>query len=141
MTRARRMMLAAVAVPVALAAALLGVSAFADTPVEDSVTFKNVKVLTDVHTKTQMRSIMKEQAASLGVKCVFCHVPGKFDLDDKKEKVKARDMLKMVSELNSNWLKDSEKKPAVSCWTCHRGSKEPEHAIPPEKLAEPDVMK
>ena len=68
-------------------------------------------------------------------------VPGKFDLDDKKEKLAARGMMKMVQDLNGNWLKDSEKKPAVTCWTCHRGEKEPEHVIPPEKLTEADEMK
>ena len=116
------------------------------SPAEDSATFKNVKVLTSVHTKSEMRTIMKAQAASLGVKCVHCHVPGKFDLDDKKEKVAAREMMKMVQEINTNWLKDvplekDEKKPVVSCWTCHRGKTEPENVIPADMMSAGDAMR
>jgi hypothetical protein len=121
-------------------AVLTGSVACADTPVQDNVKFKNVKLLTDVTSKSEMRRIMKDQAASLGVKCSFCHVPGKFELDDKKEKVRARDMIKMVQDLNANMFKDAEKKPAISCWTCHRGNKAPESVVPPEALSAMDSM-
>ena len=103
----------------------------ADEPVNDTVQFKNVKILTGVTSKSEMRRIMKEQAAALGVKCSHCHVPGKFDLDEKKEKVAAREMMKMVRDINAlPVFKDAEEKPAVTCWTCHRGGTEPEHVVP-----------
>jgi hypothetical protein len=126
----------------ALAAAAILVSgkgACADTPVEDATVFKNVEVLKHVKSKSEMRRIMKEQAASLGVKCSHCHVPGKFDLDEKKPKKIARDMMKMVEALNATTFKDTEIK--VSCWTCHRGEEEPTSAVPPEAFLVLDEQK
>lgn len=128
---------------VASAAVLAVSTACADTPVEDATVFKNVKILTDVKTKTEMRRIMKAQAASLGVKCSYCHVPGKFELDDKKEKIVARKMLEMVRDLNATTFSDvpADEKPAITCWTCHRGAEEPQSVIPPEALAAVDEQK
>ena len=140
----RRLVLAvALGSLVACTAALVVSTACADTPVEDAATFKNVKILTDVKTKTEMRRIMKAQAASLGVKCSYCHVPGKFELDDKKEKVVARKMLAMVRDLNATTFKDvpEDEKPAITCWTCHRGAEEPQSVVPPEALAATDEQK
>lgn len=125
----KTLVLTALALVAGAVIVLTGATACADTPVEDTVTFKNVEVLKSVKTKTEMRRIMKEQAASLGVKCSFCHVPGKFDLDDKEKKKTARAMMKMVENLNSTVFKESEKK--ISCWTCHRGAEEPESVVPP----------
>ena len=64
---------------------------------------------------------------------------GKFDLDDKKEKKTAREMMKMVQNLNATMFKDSEKK--ISCWTCHRGHDEPDSVVPPEAFAALDEQK
>ena len=123
------------------AAALFVSTACADAPVEDQATFKNVKILTNVTSKTEMRRIMKEQAAALGVKCSHCHVPGKFELDDKEEKRRAREMMEMVKKLEETTFKDEEKKPSVTCWTCHRGKTEPETVVPPEAFAATDEQK
>ena len=90
--------------------------------------FSNVEILTEVTDKREMRAIMKEQAKALGVKCTYCHVQGKFELDDKPEKKQAREMMRMVRELNRTWFKDSEK--PITCWTCHRGSDHPEMERP-----------
>ena len=129
--RARTMLaLAAAAAALVLSAFLVRPSP-ADEPEEEEEArpvFKNVKVLTNVTSKAEMRRIMKEQAAALGVKCTHCHVPGKFDLDDKKEKKTARAMMKMVAEINRTYFPE-EKEPPVRCWTCHRGEEEP--ADPP----------
>ena len=136
--------LALTAVAVVSAALLLAFPACSsadDASGGDTVQFKNVKILTNVTSKTEMRRIMKLQAASLGVKCSHCHVPGKFDLDDKKEKLVARDMLKMVANLNDTVFKDAEKKPAITCWTCHRGGTEPEHEVPQAALDALDAQK
>ncbi|MEM7247520.1 MAG: c-type cytochrome [Acidobacteriota bacterium] len=90
--------------------------------------FKNVQVLTHVKDKREMRAIMKEQAKALGVKCTYCHVQGKFDLDDKPEKVEAREMMRMVVDLNERYFADEEQ--GVTCWTCHRGASHPENLRP-----------
>ena len=47
--------------------------------------FKNIKVLNDMPAD-QLGKVMNIFSASLGENCDFCHVPDKFELDDKKEK-------------------------------------------------------
>ena len=41
-------------------------------------------------------------SASLGVGCDHCHVPGSFEKDDKKPKLFAREMMKMMFSINQN---------------------------------------
>jgi photosynthetic reaction center cytochrome c subunit len=67
---------------------------------------------------------------SLGVSCGFCHVPGKWDLDDKQEKNTARLMFAMVQTINRDYVSkvphDSTRpQPVVNCFTCHRGNARP----------------
>ena len=118
----------AVALVVAFAAACFAIVSGCSAQGEASP-FKNVQLLTHVKTKKEMRAHMKEQAKSLGVKCTFCHVPGKFDLDEKEHKKVAREMIVMVNEINAKYFADEEH--GISCWTCHRGNEEPEYLRPP----------
>ena len=60
--------------------------------------------------------------ASLGVRCEHCHVPMHFDQDDKKEKDKARDMMKMMFAINTESFKGER---VVTCNTCHNGATPP----------------
>jgi hypothetical protein len=83
-------------------------------------------------------------AASLGVRCNFCHVrdaqTNKMDFasDAKPEKQAARDMFKMMSKINSKYFeakKDSlgmVMTSGVNCYTCHRGTSHPEVKLPEE---------
>ncbi len=98
---------------------------------------RNLQVLPKDISQDQLIATMKGIAKALGVKCGFCHVsrpddPNEFifRLDDKGHKLKARVMLRMVGEINSNFMeqiKDNEDhSPEVSCITCHRGKSEPE---------------
>lgn len=107
---------------------------------QDAATFENVRLLTNVTSKSEMRAIMKEQAKALGVKCTHCHVKGKFGAEDKPEKEAAREMMTMVAELNERFFPDAAE-PAVTCWTCHRGATEPESVRPPsaDDAAGPDA--
>ena len=57
----------------------------------------------------------------------FCHVQGNRASDDKPEKVTARAMISMVKDINAK-LTAANLKPAVTCYTCHRGKTEPENA-------------
>jgi len=66
---------------------------------------------------------MRFMSSSLGVDCIYCHVEGQFDKDEKKTKEAARDMLGMVSELNGNSFEDQRE---ITCYTCHRGQPKPE---------------
>ena len=61
-------------------------------------------------------------AASLGVECSFCHVPGKMDADDKPAKKTAREMMLMTTEINKNHFGGRQQ---MTCYSCHRGSAHP----------------
>ncbi|HXZ81798.1 MAG TPA: c-type cytochrome [Terriglobales bacterium] len=82
--------------------------------------YKNIQVLKDVPSD-QVLPAMQFITASLGVQCDFCHVPGAFEKDDLKPKQTARLMMRMMFAIN----KDNFKTREVTCYTCHRGSKDP----------------
>ena len=89
---------------------------------------QNLKVLTP----EELRSgVMPQYVAAQGVGpsggCYFCHVQGNRASDDKPEKVTARAMISMVKDINAK-LTAANLKPAVTCYTCHRGKTEPENA-------------
>jgi hypothetical protein len=87
---------------------------------------KNIQVLKDVPLE-QLQLTMQYIAASLGVPCSYCHVQGQNDLDDKETKKTARQMMKMVDQLNSRFF---DGKPRVSCASCHNGRPKPVRTPP-----------
>ena len=92
--------------------------------------FKNIKILKGVPAGRLVNIMNMGFGRSLGVSCGFCHVPGKWDLDDKQEKNTARIMIAMVGAINRDYLArvpvDSGHPPAAaSCFTCHRGMPRP----------------
>lgn len=74
---------------------------------------------------------------ALGVRCTYCHLGREgepletydFKSDEKPEKVKAREMIRMVAAINGDHLGrlSGRREPAivVTCATCHRGVTEP----------------
>jgi hypothetical protein len=88
---------------------------------------KNLKVL-KFQTIPEVKKYMKGIAKDLGVKCKFCH-----DLNDKSidtdHKRIARSMMRLVEDLNTNFF-NWEDAPQITCWTCHRGEKEPQTVRP-----------
>ncbi len=98
----------------------------AEKPVEQ--VFKNIKVLNGMP-QSQLYPTMRFMAASLDFGCGSCHVikDGRIDpaLDDKPEKQTARQMIKMVMELNKNLGRGDT---VVTCYTCHRGNSTPQRA-------------
>lgn len=88
-------------------------------------TRKNIKVLNGLP-DSQLVPAMNYIAASLGVRCNYCHVnkSGQWDYpaDDKEEKLTARVMIKMVLDVNKTTFRGNTE---VSCYTCHRGRTEP----------------
>jgi hypothetical protein len=86
---------------------------------------KNIKVLTGLP-QWQLIPVMNYMAASMGRRCNFCHVnsAGQWDYasDAKQEKATAREMIKMVVDLNKNSFKGNLE---VACYTCHRGLDHP----------------
>jgi hypothetical protein len=97
---------------------------------------KNIKVLTGLP-QSQLIPVMNYFAATMGRRCNFCHVNngGQWDYasDEKQEKLTAREMIKMVLDLNKTSFKGNLE---VSCYTCHRGADHPA-SIPVLPLAVP----
>jgi hypothetical protein len=85
---------------------------------------KNLKVLTPDTFMAQMQTF----PVALGVQsqggCNFCHEADR-SLDTKPTKVKARQMIEMVRDINARF---GDGKVHVTCWTCHLGSTTPEVA-------------
>jgi photosynthetic reaction center cytochrome c subunit len=96
----------------------------------------NTKVIPHDTPVNQVIGTMRNFTSDLGVRCPFCHVgeEGKslatfdFPKDDKEKKLIARQMMRMVEEINHRLdtipgrVKDG---PQVSCRTCHRGVSRP----------------
>lgn len=82
---------------------------------------------------------------SLAVSCYHCHAKNDWAKDEKKQKRIARDMMRMVAAINTDYLSKieglgesgpgmggpggpggpggmGERRPTVNCSTCHRGS-------------------
>jgi photosynthetic reaction center cytochrome c subunit len=98
--------------------------AFADASVEPP---KNLQVLPKSTSKADVKKIMKAQARALDVDCDHCHEVPDMASDKVPNKEIARQMMKMVNEINAKYikgLKDAEKHP-VTCATCHRGKDVP----------------
>ena len=112
-----------------------GARATQTAPQEKTVeqTRKNIKVLIGMP-DSQFIPVMNFIAASLGRRCNFCHVNknGQWDYaaDDKPEKSKAREMIKMVLDVNKTTFQGNLE---VSCYTCHRGRNQP-LSLPPLPL-------
>jgi photosynthetic reaction center cytochrome c subunit len=98
-----------------------------DQPAES--VFKNIKIFKGVPAGRLVSIMNMGFGRSLGVSCGFCHVPGKWDLDDKEEKTTARLMFAMVQTINRDYLSkvptDRPTPPTASCFTCHRGNPRP----------------
>jgi photosynthetic reaction center cytochrome c subunit len=87
--------------------------------------FKNIKVLNGIPAE-QVVPAMQFMTASLGVECEYCHVRQEkgmaFDKDDKKPKIAARKMIRMMFAINKD---NFEGKREVTCFSCHRGAADP----------------
>jgi hypothetical protein len=112
----------------------------AQTPTADNLEFHNLRILPPNITHDELIATMRGIARSLGTKCNHCHVanpPGakeEFDYasDAKPEKNVARTMLRMVRNINSDYLsKVNAHGQTVTCFTCHRG-----HTVPETQTAE-----
>ena len=127
-------------------------------PAAQASQFKNLQVLPADIERDELIATMRGFTRSLGVRCNHCHVvtatePKEqldFPSDAKEEKRVARVMVRMVREINGQWLPLAEaaehemmepQTPGVAdtrvqCWTCHRGKPEPEPMPPPPAEAQ-----
>lgn len=99
--------------------------------------FTNLKVLPKDISDDDLKGVMRNFNAALGVKCSHCHAPGadgKMDFASDANEIKniARDMMKMTQSINKKHF--GEKNPAdfkVNCMTCHNGNANPNaEAVP-----------
>ncbi len=100
--------------------------------------FTNLQILPEDIEPRQLTNMMRGFAMGLGVRCEHCHVgePGQplssfdFASDDRETKMKAREMMRMVSAVNSEYLAQlgerSEPPLEVQCATCHHGQSLPQ---------------
>ena len=83
--------------------------------------YKNIQIFKTLPA-TQLDPTMAFISGALGVRCNYCHASNGFDKDDKPAKLTARQMIKMVFDLNKGSFNGQE---AVTCYTCHRGKPTP----------------
>jgi len=83
---------------------------------------KNLKVLKP----EEVRAAMGMARTGLGVQCTECHAAD-FSSDEKPMKLTARMMFEMTQKINAGF---PDGKAHVTCYTCHRGQKEPLMAPP-----------
>lgn len=99
---------------------------------------QNLEVLPEDISPDALRATMRGFAIDTGARCFSCHVGDDendlttydFSLDDKEKKRIARDMIRLVADINGS-LEEMLGKPAaelvaVACATCHRGRAKPE---------------
>jgi len=88
---------------------------------------KNVKILTGL-TRPEVQRVMNQMRAGLGVHCRYCHGAGQDpSVDATPQKERAREMMRMVIDLNQRHFGGRE---VVTCFTCHNGSPHPALAPP-----------
>lgn len=90
--------------------------------------FKNVKLLKDVPAARFLRIMDTGYSKSLGVTCDHCHVEDRYDADEKRPKLAAREMIVMTREINEQLAKMENidtSEATVNCTTCHRGYVKP----------------
>jgi photosynthetic reaction center cytochrome c subunit len=83
-----------------------------------SEVYKNLKVL-GATPSDSLNQGMHLISGELGVDCEYCHADHmRWELDEKKTKDTARDMMTMMMEINRRYFKGER---VVTCYTCHQG--------------------
>jgi hypothetical protein len=97
----------------------------------------NLKVLDSTSTHDQVMLVMRQFTQGLGVGCDYCHArpaagqrEPDFASDDNKIKLTAREMYKMVNQINGTMLANlpatsDTSRVTVQCVTCHHGQPRP----------------
>ncbi len=106
-----------------------------DKPVEQ--VRKNIQVLKGLP-DSQLFPLMNVVGDSLGVHCDYCHVTQgpdpatgrdrwSYERDDKPAKGRAREMMKMVLDINKTSFGGNQ---LVTCYSCHRGTTRVQQVVP-----------
>ena len=109
----------------------------------------NLQVLSKDISGPDLIATMRGYAKALGVQCEFCHAEDpktgrlNFASDAKPDKTIARTMMRMTTEINTEYLSTvhdpdaSEAQKTVTCGTCHRGETMPAPFVPASAPAKP----
>ena len=96
--------------------------------------FKNMQMLKQMPTGRLLAVMEMGYARSLGVNCTHCHVPDKWESEEKAQKQIAREMWAMMGTINTQLLKSiknlKSETPTINCTTCHRGQVKPALNLP-----------
>jgi hypothetical protein len=93
----------------------------ASTPPLAEDVFNNIQLLKGAPAESVIPT-MEQIRHTVGVDCAYCHVPHKWDADDKQPKQTTRQMFGMLGFIKTTYFAGQ---PKVSCWTCHRGESTP----------------
>jgi len=129
-----------VALSIVLGALIAPLNAAAQQPGSAGASRPKLQVLQALP-EAQLFILMNLVADSLGVRCDYCHVQSKPDLtrtpanvggwvwdsDDKPQKKIAREMMRMVVDLNKASFGGRSR---VTCYTCHQGALDPARTPP-----------
>ena len=119
----------------AVAVLLLATAAGASAQIPEE--FENLQVLRKEIPRDSLLQLMRSFSFALDVRCVYCHVGEDrgdladvdFKSDDRPAKVKAREMMRMVADVNTRIAAmpaaAAHEPVAVRCVTCHRGAPRP----------------
>jgi len=92
-----------------------------------AVTIALVSAAAPAAAQDDVPSRMRAWSAALGVQCTHCHIADTWTDASKPTFEFAQRMSRMVAALNAGPLKNVE---AIACWTCHRGSTQPQVSRP-----------
>jgi hypothetical protein len=124
-----------------LVGAVVFVASFGTVTAQIPDKFENLKVLPKDISKRDLIDVMRGFSGALGFRCHNCHVgePGPgldgydFVSDEKKNKLAAREMMKMVADINGKYIAGiktgHDPKIQVNCRTCHHGQERPRSLI------------
>ena len=115
---------------VAVAVLVLGLS------VDAQEQLKNVQILTGM-SRPEVWEVMNQMASGLGVNCQYCHVSEDVASDAKPQKLRGREMMRLVIDLDARHFGG---KPVMTCFTCHNGRVQPA-LMPPLPQAVPRELK
>lgn len=104
----------------ALAEVRKRVAGHEDEPAEKL--FASVQILKG-KSASRLPGMMAALTGLLGVDCSHCHVPGKWESEEKATKQTTRAHFKMQAEMNQKYFGGGNN---ITCWTCHRGQPKPE---------------
>ena len=90
--------------------------------------FKNVRILETMPAGRFLRIMDTGYSRGLGVDCEHCHSEDRWEADEKRAKLAAREMMVMTEEINKTLaalehIDNSEA--TINCTTCHRGYVKP----------------